>query len=115
MLHYKTLFKLKCSDFRTKLCLIFLLNFLLSYHLLTSSCLSLVFPLTACPLPIVLLLSAKDTETLHIPSTLLSVYVCSLFTAIGLQMSLDCLEKRFWAITKQVTHTHLLQFHLNNL
>uniref|UniRef100_A0AAX7TFD0 VWFA domain-containing protein n=1 Tax=Astatotilapia calliptera TaxID=8154 RepID=A0AAX7TFD0_ASTCA len=31
------------------------------------------------------------------------VSVCFLFLAVGLQMSLDWLEKRFWAIAKQVT------------
>lgn len=34
---------------------------------------------------------------------MLRVSLCFLFLAVGLQMSLDWLEKRFWAIAKQVT------------
>uniref|UniRef100_A0A669C1G4 Calcium voltage-gated channel auxiliary subunit alpha2delta 4 n=1 Tax=Oreochromis niloticus TaxID=8128 RepID=A0A669C1G4_ORENI len=45
---------------------------------------------------------------------MLRVSLCFLFLAVGLQMSLDWLEKRFWAIAKQVTagltftQTHIL-------
>lgn len=83
MLHYKTLITLKCSDFRTEIYLIFLLNFLLSSHLLTScSCLLLVLPLSVCPLPTILPSSFCQPKTqkhftspLH--SSVLMCVVCS--------------------------------------
>lgn len=39
----------------------------------------------------------------HGPPLQTTADVCCLFTAVGLQVSLDCLEKRFWAIARQVT------------
>lgn len=46
---------------------------------------------------------AASAESILSCVCLNTVCVCSLFLAIGVQMSLDLLEKRFWAIAKQVT------------